>query len=402
MPDSLYVHIPFCLKRCIYCDFVSGIYDPGKAADYIEALRKEIACIPANTQFSTLYIGGGTPTVLSAALLSELINFIFTNFDFTENYEATIEANPGTVDTGKLQTLRSAGINRISIGIQSFHDEELAFLGRIHSARDAEDAVCIAKDSGFESIGIDLIYGIPGQDMRSWAKTLEKTACLKPDHISAYELTPEEGTLLHKYINNPHVISPSNKGGVMGNGEYVAGLLPEDHVIEMYELTIDYLRSSGYIHYEISNFALPGYMCRHNLNYWNRGEYYGVGLGAHSFINGKRFFNTDSLDDYLQALSEDRSPLKGTETISEEKALSEAIFLGLRKTEGIDIRAFSERYKKHMFRQDDADIEELRSAGLIEFIGSDALNGADHSNCYVRLTRKGILLSNEVFAKFVK
>ena len=402
MPDSLYVHIPFCIKRCIYCDFVSGVYDAGKAADYIEALRREIAGIPADTLFSTLYIGGGTPTVLSTALLSELINKIFTNFDFTENYEATIEANPGTVDMDKLKTLRSSGMNRISIGIQSFHDEELAFLGRIHSSRDAEDAVYLAKDSGFENIGIDLIYGIPGQDIKSWSTALEKAVSLKPNHISTYELTLEEGTELHKYINTPPFIPPLNQGERRGVSKNDVKLPSEDNIIEMYEYTIDHLTSAGYIHYEISNFALPGYLCRHNVNYWNRGQYYGAGLGAHSFINGKRFFNTGDLDDYLKAASENRSPLKGTEIISEDKALTEAIFLGLRKTEGINIKIFSERYKKDMFRQDSPQIKELQSAGLIEFTGPNTLHGSDHSNSYVRLTRKGMLLSNEVFAKFVQ
>jgi len=293
-------------------------------------------------------------------------------------------------------------MNRLSIGIQSFHDEELAFLGRTHSARDAEDAVSFAKDSGFENIGIDLIYGIPGQDLTSWSRTLEKAVSLKPNHISAYELTPEEGTELHKYVNNPPFIPPLNNGGGNGVRKDEVKLPPEDNIIEMYEHTIDHLTSAGFVHYEISNFALPGYLCRHNLNYWNRGEYYGAGLGSHSFINGKRFFNTEKLDDYLKVLSENRSPLKGTETISEEKALTEAIFLGLRKKEGINIKAFSELYKKDIFRQESPQIEELQSAGLIEFSGLKSLNSSDRSNCYLRLTRKGILLSNEVFAKFVK
>jgi oxygen-independent coproporphyrinogen-3 oxidase len=214
MPASLYVHVPFCLKRCIYCDFVSGIYDPEKADAYIKALKNEISGIPSTTQFSTLYIGGGTPTALSTHTLSDLIKHIFLHFNFSPlhpppgkggqgGYEATIEANPGTVDFEKLRALRLAGINRISIGIQSFNDDELAFLGRAHTAEEAEHAVSLAHDAGFENIGIDLIYGVPGQNIVSWRKTLENAVRLKPAHISTYELTVEKGTVLYEYFKNP-------------------------------------------------------------------------------------------------------------------------------------------------------------------------------------------------------
>jgi oxygen-independent coproporphyrinogen-3 oxidase len=387
---------------------VSGIYDPEKADNYIEALKKEIGNIPCNTQLSTFFIGGGTPTVLSAALLSDLINNIFTHFDFTENYEATIEANPGTIDAEKLNALRSAGMNRISIGIQSFHDDELAFLGRSHNSNEAEEAVYLARDAGFENIGIDLIYGIPGQTQSSWKQTLENAVRLKPEHISTYELTVEEGTVLYEYLKNPaasrcNASRQQDTGPFFKERDFPDNVKPdEEKIISMYEYAIDYLTSGGYIHYEISNFALPDHFCKHNLNYWDRGEYYGAGPGAHSFINGKRFFNTDNLDDYLKALSDNKSPVKGTENIFEDKALTEAIFLGLRKTEGINLKAFSERYKKDMLQYYSKEIEELQSEGLIEFTGSNGLNSLALLNCSLKLTRKGILLSNEIFTKFVK
>ncbi len=416
MSTSLYVHIPFCLRRCIYCDFVSGIYDPGKEGAYIEALKKEIKNISNKNYRSpiplpqgegvrgrvvtSLYIGGGTPTAISSNALADLIHHIFTHFSFNQkfisqdnennppippllkggkggfsdgNYEATIEANPGTLDKEKLQILRTSGINRLSIGIQSFDDDELNFLGRLHSSYDAGQAVHLAKASGFENIGIDLIYGIPGQNLESWKKTLEKAVSLKPKHISTYELTVEKETLLHQYVDTKKV-----------------EIMEEDKIIEMYNCAIDYLSSEGFEHYEISNFALPDYFCRHNMNYWNRGEYYGVGLGAHSFIRGKRFHNTAVLNDYVSLVSADKCPVRETEVISEEKALSEAVFLGLRKTSGINLKTFYQTYEKDLLNLYHMEIRELLNAGLLGV-----------KDDMIHLTRKGILLSNEVFVRFM-
>jgi oxygen-independent coproporphyrinogen-3 oxidase len=437
MPASLYVHVPFCLKRCIYCDFVSGIYDPEKADVYITALKNEISGIPSTTQFSTLYIGGGTPTALSTHTLSDLIKHIFLHFNFSplppptrkggqEEYEATIEANPGTVDFEKLHALRFAGINRISIGIQSFHDDELAFLGRIHTAEEAEHAVSLARDSGFENIGIDLIYGIPGQTQLTWKQTLENAVRLKPKHISTYELTVEKGTVLYEYFKNPPLSLPTGQAGPFSKGGFLESplsrgdigvcsplwqkgvrgdfamkniskadnlkLLDEEKIIEMYEYTIDYLTSEGYIHYEISNFALPDYFCKHNFNYWNRGEYYGAGLGAHSFIDHKRFHNTDDPDFYINALTENESPVKETEQITDNTAIAETFFLGLRKTGGINLKTVSESYKQDLASMYQNEIKELEEAGLVEY-NSKSFN--------LRLTRKGLLLSNEVFTRFM-
>jgi oxygen-independent coproporphyrinogen-3 oxidase len=360
------------------------MYDPRKAGVYMESLKKEISLISSKVLLSTLYIGGGTPTALPDTTLSNLLSYLFNFFSFHDNYEATIEANPGTVDNAKLCAIRSSGINRISIGVQSFNNNELAYLGRIHTSDQAEQAVHHARDTGFDSIGIDLIYGIPGQDIDSWKRTLEKAVSLKPQHISTYELTLEKGTLLYKFLKNspsPH----SAKGGTS-----------DEEVIEMYDHTIDYLKSEGYAHYEISNYALPGYECRHNLNYWDRGEYYGAGLGAHSFIDGKRSYNTDDPDEYLKRISENKVPVKKTEIITEDMALAEAIFLGLRKTEGLNVEAFSRRYKKNILSFYHKEIKALKEARLIEITESPS-----SYETKVRLTRKGIILSNEVFEKFI-
>lgn len=377
MSPSLYIHVPFCLQRCVYCDFVSGLYDPAKADVYIEALKKEISNIPNEKPLSTLFIGGGTPTALSTNTLSGLLNHIFSNLSFTKNCEASIEANPGTVDAAKFKAIRAAGINRISIGVQSFNDNELSFLGRIHTSKEAEQAVHIARETGFENIGIDLIYGIPGQSIESWKMTLEKAVILRPQHISTYELTVEKGTWLYKYVMKHPLPS-------------------EDKIIGMYEYAIDYLTSEGFLHYEISNFALPDYSCRHNLNYWDRGEYYGAGLGAHSFINGTRFNITDNLDEYLELVSNKRSTCKGSEPITEDMALSEAIFLGLRKTGGINIEALSKRYGRNILSRYRQEIDDLQAAGLIEVTISEC-----SYETALKLTRKALVLSNEVFIKFI-
>lgn len=399
MSISLYVHIPFCIKKCIYCDFVSGIYNPGKAGEYIKALKKEILSISnemllreGSRQLKSLYIGGGTPSVLSANTLSDLITHIFKHLRFVENYEATIEANPGTLDNEKLQAIYASGINRISIGAQSFNDDELDCLGRLHSSYDAEQAVYLARNAGFENIGIDLIYGIPGQNKNNWMKTLQKAVSLKPGHISAYELTVEQGTLLSDYIKTHRLKR-----------------VEDEIIVEMYGHAVNELKAEGFVHYEISNFAKPGYSCRHNLNYWRRGEYYGAGSGAHSFIKGKRFYNTDNLEDYIKSLLKNESPIKGTEDITEEKAVSEAFFLGLRQTSGINLKNFHETYGRDILMFYRKEIRELQEAGLIEVNGLPHSMGTERSNgmndnktdrC-MRLTSKGIVLSNEVFIKLM-
>lgn len=372
MTLSLYVHIPFCIKKCIYCDFISGIYNPEKAASYVNALKTEISRIPCDAEFSTLYIGGGTPTVLSTEVLTEIIDFIFSELEFSENYEATIEANPGTVDSEKLTAVFLSGINRISIGVQSFNEEELVFLGRIHNQKDSEAAVAIARDSGFSNIGIDLIYGIPGQSLNSWKATLKKAVSLSPQHISTYELTVEEGTDLYAMMKSITI--------------------NEETIIKMYEYTVDFLTSNDYLHYEISNFARPDFFCRHNLNYWDRGEYYGAGLGAHSLVNNQRYHNTGNIKDYTRLLSINKSPLIHSESIDTEKALSEEFFLGLRKTAGIRLKTLSKSYGIDIADRYQKEISKLTAAGLLEF---------DTSTSLMKLTRKGLLLSNEVFTEFI-
>jgi oxygen-independent coproporphyrinogen-3 oxidase len=383
------------MNRCSYCDFVSGIYSPAKELVYIQSLKKEILNISheplltkGSRKIASLYIGGGTPTTLSAHALSDIICHIVKHLPFEQHCEATIEANPGTLDKEKLRSINACGINRISIGVQSFHDDELKFLGRPHTAYEAEQAICLAHKTGFENCNIDLIYGIPGQNIQSWGETLQMAVSLKPKHISSYELSIIERTVLHEQIKNQRLKH-----------------LDESEIIQMYEHTIDYLESQGYHHYEISNFAQPKYFCAHNLNYWNQGEYYGVGLGAHSFIEGKRYFNTDDFERYIQITNKNKSPVKETEELTKKKALSEALFLGLRKTEGMDIKALSELFDEDILTLYKNEIHELKEAGLIEMKspqGLCCLPCPDNSSeASMRLTRKGFLLSNEVFSRFL-
>ncbi|MBI4843864.1 MAG: hypothetical protein HY809_06020, partial [Nitrospirae bacterium] len=288
--------------------------------------------------------------------------------------------------------------------------------------------VHLAKKAGFENIGIDLIYGIPGQSMESWRRTLDAAVSLEPEHISTYELTVEKGTLLYEFFKNPPsspfykvgiIESPLKQRGVRGDFINKTHLPEEDKIIEMYNHAIDHLSSSGFEHYEISNFAKPGCQSRHNLNYWDRGDYFGAGLGAHSFINGVRYSNTDELDNYIELLAGNHSPSAGLEVISYDKAVAEAIFLGLRKVEGINIKSFFKRYGLNILSRYQAELADMEKSGLLEITNAGTSISHDgypspiplpqgegakgrvfqKHEASLRLTRRGLLLSNEVFVK---
>jgi oxygen-independent coproporphyrinogen-3 oxidase len=370
MNCALYIHIPFCARKCLYCDFISVPFTEEMAQGYIRALcneltlRKDLA-----TPLDTVYIGGGTPSLLGAALFSGLFDCISDTCIISSEAEITVEANPGTVDSNTLDVLLSRGANRLSIGVQSFQDSELKTLGRIHTADEAERAIAVVKSSGFINISLDLMYGIPGQSMSSWKDSLAKAVRSAPTHISAYQLTPEKKTPLY---------------GLLSSGRL--DLLDEDLIIDMYHYAIDFLGAHGYGHYEVSNFALPGRACRHNLNYWNRGEYAGVGAGAHSFIDSSRFYNTGDVTEYVAELSAGRLPKTQEKTLTAGEAIQECIFLGLRKTTGIclsdlllstvDITAAS---------------QDLARQGYLNI-----------DDGYLHLTRQGMLVSNMVIVKLLQ
>jgi len=367
MTDYLYIHIPFCVKKCVYCDFFSVSYDEPTVKAYVDAVCKELSLKKHHEgTVKTIYFGGGTPTLLPAECFTTLSDCLRDNFPLSPDAEITVEANPGTVDEVKIETLLSLGVNRLSVGVQSFEDTELATLGRIHSSDEALKSIVSIKKAGLKNFSIDLMYGLPGQTMESWRKSLTKAVELSPFHISAYELTPEENTRLFPLIKSGQITMPD-----------------EELILEMYNRTIDYLNSNKYEHYEISNFALSGYKCRHNLNYWNRGEYTAFGAGAHSFNKGIRSKNIADIKSYIENLGKGKLPESESSIVSPEEVLKEFIFLGLRKTEGINIRLAEQQGLSLV------DVsEELLNEGYLKVTGD-----------YLSLTRKGIVISNTIIVR---
>jgi len=314
----------------------------------------------------SIYIGGGTPTLLSDKCFGELFRCLKDNYNFSSDIEITVEANPGTIDGSKIDAIISLGVNRLSLGVQSFNDNELKTLGRSHDSEDAFRSIETIKIAGMKNFSIDLMYGIPGQTMDSWRDTISKAVRLSPAHISAYELTPEEHTPFFKLLETHKVSMPD-----------------EELILEMYNHAIDYLAGFGYEHYEISNFALPEFKCIHNLNYWDRGEYIGTGAGAHSFIGKMRSGNIKDINAYIEQLNNGIIPESESTKLTSEETLKEFIFLGLRKTEGISISK-SQQTGLNIVDASGTLINE----GLVEIVED-----------FLRLTRKGIVISNTVIVK---
>lgn len=368
MVQYLYIHIPFCISKCIYCDFLSIPYDEDIAVEYITAVAKESELRSSIAgELKTVYIGGGTPTILPAGELVRLFRHLRQVFDISLDAEITFEANPGTIDREKVIALKEVGVNRFSLGIQSFIDRELRLLGRIHGASDGIRAIELIRGCGIKNLSIDLIYGIPWQKMKDWQYNISRAIELSPEHISIYELTPERGTPLYEYIREEKLRKPE-----------------EDAIVEMYYHAIDMLTSAGYRHYEISNLARDGFECRHNLNYWNRGQYIGIGAGAHSFIGDRRMKNTGDIKRYIELSKTGNLAIDESIELSCEEAIKEFIFLGLRKTEGLNIREFSYALGIDLIKVS----EELIDEGLLIADGN-----------YLRLTRKGIVISNSIITE---
>jgi oxygen-independent coproporphyrinogen-3 oxidase len=374
MAEYLYIHVPFCVKKCIYCDFFSLPYDASKIQAYADALCKELFLKKHRAGLlTTVYFGGGTPTLLPAECFSQLFRCLKNNYCFSPEIEITVEANPGTIDAAKIKTLLSLGVNRLSVGVQSFSDGELATLGRIHSSDEALRSIESIMTTGLINFSVDLMYGIPGQTMESWKNSLTKAAELSPAHISAYELTPEENTPLYPLIQSHNIT-----------------MLNEDLILNMYNYAIDYLAGRGYAHYEISNFAQPNFQCVHNLNYWNRGDYIGAGAGAHSFISAVRSINTTDINEYSAQLDHGHIPEIQSTKLTPEDALKEYIFLGLRKTEGISLNTMplGEDTGLSAPKRLSHASQELIAEGYLERSGD-----------FLRLTRKGIVISNTIIVR---
>ena len=371
IPLELYVHIPFCVRKCQYCDFLSGPSDEETKDRYIEALLKEIRAAEHTEDYEivSVFIGGGTPSALKAEAIASVMRTLQEKFFFCEDAEVTIEANPGTVDLEKLTIYRNVGINRLSLGLQSTDAEELKLLGRIHSYEEFLKSYEWAREAGFSNINIDLMFAIPGQTGEAWRQHLYQVAELNPEHISAYSLIIEEGTPF---------------------AEQNLDLPDEDTEYQMYEDTAEILERYGYRQYEISNYAKQGYMCRHNAGYWQRREYLGFGLGASSLYRGMRFSNTRRMQEYLKESRNSDQIRKDVTVLSRNERIEEFMFLGLRMIEGISEKKFEENFDVRLMDVYGDILQKYEETGFME-----------HIETKWRLTRKGIHVSNHILADFL-
>ena len=374
LPRAAYIHIPFCRAKCCYCDFNSYPGLEHLFEDYVESLILEIGVAePTGAPLESVYFGGGTPTILPASALARILDAVRDRFGLAGGAEITVEANPGTVDAPGLALLRAAGFNRLSIGVQSFDDRVLSRLGRVHTSGQARDGFRLGRDAGFENIGIDLMYGLPGQSVSEWERTLESALGLAPEHVSLYELSIEEGT-------------------VFGNLRRASLLdLPdEDAQIEMYLTAINALAAAGYEHYEMSNLALPGRRSRHNQTYWRNEPYFGFGAGASGCVAGVRYTNLRRPEDYIESTRATGSAVESSEALTGRQAMGETIMLGLRMIEGVDLGAFRERFGVELAEVYGRELGEPAARGLVEL-----------TETRLRLSEAGLLIANEVAAEFL-
>ena len=370
-PLELYIHIPFCIKKCDYCDFLSGPADEKAQEAYVQALLKEIDGVEAEAErpVTSIFVGGGTPSVLSPVFMGQIFEKINKKFFITPDAEITIEANPGTLSAKKLADYRTMGINRLSLGLQSPDDRELKILGRIHNYQEFLESYFLAREAGFSNINIDLMCAIPGQTYQGWMENLKTVADLGPEHISAYSLIVEEGTPFAKRSLD---------------------LPDEDTEYRMYEDTMPVLAEYGYEQYEISNYAKPGKECRHNIGYWKRVDYLGLGLGAASLLENRRFSNTRSMEEYLQKSCFPEKIRREWQTLSKEDAMTEFMFLGLRMTKGISREEFREAFG--------CTVESIYGSVLNKYKDMSFLEEKDGR---IFLSRKGIHVSNAIMSEFL-
>ncbi|MCD6163240.1 MAG: radical SAM family heme chaperone HemW [candidate division Zixibacteria bacterium] len=371
MAAGIYVHIPFCLSRCNYCDFYSITADDFIINEFYEALLTQIELVSQRKWgkriYNTIYLGGGTPPLIGDEKIGEIIWHLRKCFNFTPNTEITIEANPESVSPDLLKNLHDFGINRITLGVQSFNDNLLKTLGRPHNSETADKAIDMIYNAGFENIGIDLIFGIPGQTIAVWRDTLKKAINKQPPHISAYELTIENETPIERMINS---------------GELT--LLDDDLIAEMYQILHEMLTESGYKRYEVTNYAKPGFECRHNLKYWTDRKYLGLGPSAHSYYTKYRTSSYKSVDKYVAALNKGKLPTVFKEELSDEQKSQERLMLGLRLASGIDIMTVREAIDKEK---------------MAEFIQQGYLKKSINT---IALTDRGFMIADEIIVKLLK
>jgi putative oxygen-independent coproporphyrinogen III oxidase len=385
---GIYLQVPFCQTKCTYCNFHTGVVSAGRFAPYVAAMCREIenhrALYPeggvtlpaglADAVVDTVYIGGGTPSLLEPQLLHDVLEVIRGNFE-TQLGEVTLEADPETVEAEKAAAWVRAGINRTSLGVQSFSDRELAASGRMHRREDIYRATRVLRDAGMRNVSFDLIAGLPHQTRESWQNSLRELLALRPEHVSVYLLEIDEGSRLGAEV-------------LRGGQRYRAGKLPsEDEMAESYEAACECLQNAGYAHYEISNWGKPGWESRHNLKYWTREPYLGFGAGAHSFSGTQRWANAHDAAAYVNAVQGGRLPVEQQEVVTRDSALEEELFLGLRRLEGIDLRRIEREYGSRV----EARFDRLLGAGLVEREGD-----------IVRLAPAKLSISNEVFVELMR
>jgi len=376
---GLYLHIPFCARKCKYCDFLSfACSDSDVLTEYSNALIQEIKIRSQDWCFkevNSIFIGGGTPSLVSAWDMGRILDTVRDYFNVTADAEITIEANPATLTDEKLERYLRKGVNRLSMGVQSFDNNILGFMGRIHNKNDAFYTFQRAKKAGFENINLDLMFGIPGQSMKTWKDTVRQCTFLRPTHISLYSLQVEKGTEFYKMMYEDEIIDP----------------VPEITDREMYHTALRMLRTAGYDHYEISNACLPGYRSTHNMKYWSYDEYLGLGLGASSFANGTRFSNTNVMFDYIEAIKASVSPVDAgsVEKYSRREEMGVYVFTGLRKTEGISMEHFRRTFGVNFFDVYDVNVLNKYRGMLI------------HAGDRLYLSERGIDISNKIMMEFV-
>lgn len=375
---GLYVHVPFCAQKCNYCDFNSyKIEEKNQKKDYLISIKKEMELYKEefkNKEFTSVFLGGGTPSILTPEELTILMENIYSNFNIKRDAEITMECNPGTLNKVKLKAIKSLGINRLSMGLQVTQDHHLKYIGRIHTYEQFEKNYKDAIEVGIDNINVDLMYSLPNQSFDEWKETLNKIINLNPSHISAYSLILEEGTKFYDmYLNKEFELND------------------EEVDISIYNYTIDTLYKNGYHQYEISNYAKDNFECKHNVLYWKCEEYVGIGASASGYFNGIRYNNICELDNYEKMILEGEKPIEWEEKLSIKDEIEESIFLGLRMNEGIQISDFKEKYNFDFEKEYKNEIEKLSKMELIEI-----------DNNRMKLTQKGREISNSVFVEFIK
>lgn len=374
--SSLYIHIPFCASKCYYCDFNSYVSTPDVMDRYLDGLDRELEAVASAYPYDplqTVFFGGGTPTIFDAKQSERMLEMLHRHFKMADGVEISAESNPGTVDLEKLRVLRDGGVNRLSFGVQSFDNDLLVRLGRLHDRDSVYKSWELARQAGFTSINLDLMFGLPDQTIETLQKTLRALVELGPEHVSAYSLKVEEGTPFYTWYNRGQLILP-----------------PEEDEVTMYQLVMDAFHANGYEMYEISNFAKRGHRSRHNQVYWRNEPYMAAGSGAHGYVGKVRYMNQKNVPEYIETTNRGERPVVESEDISAQYQREDTMMLGLRLIEGVTFARFREKHGVEML---DVFAEPIRHNEHLGLLTVDEVG--------VRLTHKGLFLANEVFASFL-